>query len=146
MRHAPVCSPPLEGCPRFVLCLSLDLSLCVSPSVFLSSCVFLLHPPRLPPLVLFRALLPRANQEIDISFNRHIFHAAGQGHLSSLWNCEFWWPRQLYPTEHPSLWPLYVPLQSRGEAEDTMNLSFCPWSSPSLPPNKEISVYGESAP
>lgn len=31
------------------------------------------------------------------------------------------------------------------EAEDTMNLSFCPFSSPSLPPNKEISMYGESA-
>lgn len=84
MRRAPVCSPPLEGCPHFVLGLSLGLSLCVSPSVFLSSCVLLLHPPRLPPLVLFRALLPRANQETDISFNRHIFHAAGQGHLSSL--------------------------------------------------------------
>lgn len=47
----------------------LPVSVCVSPSLSTPSSTS----------AILSTLLPRANQEIDISFNRHIFHAAGGG-------------------------------------------------------------------
>lgn len=77
-------SCPLGMSTSCSLSLSGLLSVCVFP--FMSSCLCVCVSPSLSTPsstgAILSTLLPRANQETDISFNRHNFHAAGSGATS----------------------------------------------------------------